>query len=324
MDKVLIIDGYNMFIRNYVVNPSLSPQGDPIGGTFGFLKSLQKLIRQSKPTQVIVAWDGDGGSRKRKEMVKTYKEGRKPLQLNRNVPQNLTADELMQNRYDQFLRLVEYLNDMPVIQLLIEDVEADDIIAQVVRMPSLRGKVKVIVSSDRDFFQLCDDETVVLRPIQDKVVNEKRLLEEFGIHPNNFALARAITGDKSDNLEGIKGAGLPTVAKRFPFLAESKSCTVKDLLKYCKTTENKSQLYSRVLDGKEVIKLNYKMMQLYQPIISAANARYVRNTIDDFSPTFHQTNTTKRMLEDGFVEYNWDNLFQNFRRIVTSSKTAKN
>lgn len=320
MKKILILDGYNTFVRNYVVNPSLDPRGNPIGGTFGFLKSLQKLVRETQPSKIIVAWDGQGGSAKRKKMVKEYKDGRKPLQLNRNVDQDLTPDQEAENRRDQFLRLVEYLNDMPVAQLILDDVEADDIIAYICQLESLKEYIKVIVSSDKDFFQLCNDEVMVLRPIQNEVLNELRIVEQFDIHPNNFALARALVGDKSDNLPGIKGAGMKTVAKRFPQLRDSKSMTLKELFAHCKENEETLKLYRDILDDKDTVKLNYKMMQLYSPSISAQGTRYVRDIVDNFIPTFNRTETEKRMIYDNFVGYNWNSLFQNFGAIVRSSR----
>jgi 5'-3' exonuclease len=65
MNKVLIVDAMNTFIRNYVMDPSIGADGSPIGGTRGFLKTLQKLIREINPSQVVVVWDGGGGSKKR-------------------------------------------------------------------------------------------------------------------------------------------------------------------------------------------------------------------------------------------------------------------
>lgn len=321
MKKILIIDGYNTFVRNYVVNPSLDPRGAPIGGTFGFLKSLQKLVRETQPSKIIVAWDGQGGSAKRKKMVKDYKDGRKPLQLNRNVDQDLTPDQEAENRRDQFLRLVEYLNDMPVAQLILDDVEADDIIAYICQLESLKGYIKVIVSSDKDFFQLCNDDVMVLRPIQDEVLNEIRIVEKFDIHPNNFALARAIVGDKSDNLPGVRGAGMKTVAKRFPQLRGSESVSLKELFECCKSNEETLKLYRDILEEKDVVKLNYKMMQLYSPNISARGTRYIRDIVNNFIPTFNRTETEKRMIYDNFVGYNWNSLFGNFKTIVSDAQS---
>ena len=84
-NRVLVIDALNMYFRSYIVDPSLSTNGQPIGGVKGFLKILQKLVRETKPDEVVVVWDGPGGSRKRKTMNKNYKEGRKPIRLNRGI-----------------------------------------------------------------------------------------------------------------------------------------------------------------------------------------------------------------------------------------------
>ena len=91
---------------------------------------------------------------------------------------------------------------------MLEGVEADDLIGYTSASSIYKGWQKVIVSSDKDFFQLCDDETVVLRPIQKEVLNKNSILEKYKLHPSNFALARAIAGDKSDNLPGVQGVGL--------------------------------------------------------------------------------------------------------------------
>ena len=147
----MIIDALNQFLRGYIVNPSLSPNGDPIGGTAGFLKILQKLCREIKPDKIVICWDGKGGSRKRRAVNKNYKEGRKPLRLNRDI-RTLTAEEELQNKIWQQVRLVEYLNNFPVTQLVFDEVEADDVISFVAQLPDFKGWQKVIISSDKDSF----------------------------------------------------------------------------------------------------------------------------------------------------------------------------
>ena len=129
-NRVLFVDALNMYFRSYIVDPSLSTNGQPIGGVKGFLKILQKLVRETRPDQVVVAWDGPGGSRKRKSINKNYKEGRKPLRLNRDI-KHLTENEELENKLWQQARLFEYLNEMPISQVLLPEVEADDIIAYV-------------------------------------------------------------------------------------------------------------------------------------------------------------------------------------------------
>ena len=83
--RLLIVDALNLFIRSYVIIPTMDPSGIPIGGTIGFLKSLQKIMRQSRPHEVIICWDGIGGSQRKKQQNENYKEGRKPLRFNRRM-----------------------------------------------------------------------------------------------------------------------------------------------------------------------------------------------------------------------------------------------
>ena len=191
MKRVLIVDALNMFFRAYIVDPSLSTNGQPIGGLKGFLKILQKQIRETKPDQVIIAWDGQGGSRRRKSVNKNYKEGRKPIRLNRSI-RNMTENEEMENKVWQQTRLFDYLNEMPIAQIVLPEVEADDVIAAVTNLDYYKGWQKGIVSSDKDFLQLCDHETVLYRPIQKVVMNRNKVIEEYGIHPTNMALALSL------------------------------------------------------------------------------------------------------------------------------------
>lgn len=319
--KILIIDGYNMFIRNFVVDPSICAEGSPCGGTKGFMKSLQKISRETKPHQIIVVWDGAGGSKRKRKINADYKEGRAPIKLNRSI-HNLTDEEEKQNKVNQFVRLADYLNNMPLIQFMFENVEADDVIARLCSMPQLRGNVKIILSSDKDFIQLCDDETVLMRPIQKEVLNEKRIVQEYGIHPLNFALARAIAGDKSDNLDGIRGVGLPTISKRLPFLSEAKSHTIDDVIQYCDNHKEEFKAYADIASGKDIITLNYRLMQLYSPAMSPTVAKVIKDTIENFQPMFNQTYITTKMIQDGFSDYNWESLFQTFRFMIAESKKA--
>ena len=142
--RLLVIDSLNMFFRAYIVDPSVSVNGEPIGGMKGYLKILQKLIRETKPDEVVICWDGPGGSQKRKQMVKGYKAGRKPLRLNRDVDL-LDGEERLQNQIYQQTRLLEYINQMPIMQLILDGVEADDIISFVVNESRYDGWQKVIV-----------------------------------------------------------------------------------------------------------------------------------------------------------------------------------
>ena len=232
----------------------------------------------------------------------------------------MTAGEQEDNKNWQQQRLIEYLNEMPIIQSYVENVEADDIIALVSQSQALSEYHKIILSSDKDFIQLCDDSTILYRPIQKEILNKKRILEQFEIHPTNFALARAIAGDKSDNLPGIGGAGLPTVSKRFPFLSEEKSYTIQELVEYAEGVDSKLKVYKNIVEKRELIEKNYKMMQLYVPNISAQSAQYIRRMLNNPEFNFNKSGVRAMMIEDGFGVYDWSDLFTLFKRISVESK----
>lgn len=321
MKKILIIDFLNLFIRSYVVNPSISKQGQPIGGIVGVFKSLQKISRETKPDKIIICHDGPGGSRKKKALHKDYKEGRNPLRLNRNV-KVLDDKQEFENRIWQQLKTFEYLNLCPVIQLMEENVEADDLISFIVQHKQFTDCVKVIVSSDKDFIQLLDDKTILMRPVQDEILNKNRVLEEFNIHPNNFALARSIAGDKSDNLEGVRGVGLVSLAKKFPILAEQNRYTVDDILEKCETTKVDGKIFENILADKDKVYLNYQIMQLYQPNMSLQAQSKVDYVLDNFNPEFNKTDFLKSSIIDGFADLNLNELFTTFNRIISDHKSA--
>ena len=312
MDRIMIVDMLNMYYRAYIVDPSLSSNGQPIGGIKGSLKILQKLMREVNPTKVYICWDGREGSSKRRDTIKEYKEGRKPIRLNRDI-RSMSEEQELQNKIWQQLRLADYINNMPVSQIMIDYTEADDLIAALCNFH--KEDNKVIVSSDKDFFQLLDDTTVLYRPVQKEVMNKNRVKNKFSIHPNNFALARAICGDRSDNLDGIKGAGLKTIAKKFPAMCEEKTYTIDNLIKDCENVENKLKVHEAIIENQELIQKNYKIMQLNTPSISTTTAAIITQHIKNYPKEFSKTNIRKMMIEDGFGEINWEDLFTSLNKI---------
>jgi DNA polymerase-1 len=308
MKRLLIIDGQNMFIRNYVMSPQLDINGHPIGGLTGFLRSLQKEVRRAKADRVVIAWEGPGGSQSRRDKNKNYKLGRKAPKLNREYEFS-TPEEERENKYEQLLRLTEYLENLPILQMSLENIEADDIIAWLCHCNEYKEWQKVIVSNDQDFFQLCDDHTIILRPGKnEQIINKKRVLEDFDIHPRNFAWARAIVGDKSDNLVGVKGLGLKTVAKRFPFLSENKDYGFSEIMSHAKNNKAKVKAYQNVLDSEEIIASNYEIMQLYTSTISPQGVNKLKYAIENDGVELDRTKIRTMLLKDGIGTLNIDEL----------------
>ena len=171
------------------------------------------------------------------------------------------------------------------------------------------------MSSDKDFYQLLDQKTILYRPVQKKLLTQNTVLEEHGIHPNNFALARAIVGDKSDNLDGVPGIGLKTVSKRFPFFSKEEDVYIPDLIEFCENQESSAKAFEAVKENKELIESNYSLMQLYSPSLSAQTKQSIEWILDNFEHTFNKTHTQIMMMEDGINEINWGSMFEEFNRI---------
>lgn len=314
MKNVIIIDALNMFLRSYVISPHLNKKGWPVGGTIGFLKSLQKVARDFDADEVIIAWDGHEGSARRRSMNKDYKGGRKPVRFNRRMVE-LPPEKEKANKGFQQVRLMEYLNEMPVIQLVADFTEADDIIALVINHARYDGWRKTIISSDKDFFQLCREDVQIYRPIQKKIVTKNSIIDDFSIHPNNFALARAIEGDKSDNLPGIKGAGLKTIAKRFPYLIRKDEYQVADIIRDCAMQGKKLKIHENIQNNEKLIKDNYAIMQLQYPNIRPMNREIIKKAINDFEPYFDKIKFSQMLAEDDGLSLNFNDLKSVFRKI---------
>ena len=315
MKKVMIIDGLNMFLRSYIIIPSMDKRGNPNGGTWGFMKSLQKLCKMFNPNEIVVCWDGVGGSQKKRTINKNYKQGRKPLRLNRRMIK-LSIKQQEKNKAFQQIRLMDYLNEMPVIQTMIDYVEADDVIAFVAQHERYANWEKVIVSSDKDFFQLLEGDCALYRPIQKTLLRQKDILKKDGIHPRNYALARAMDGDKSDNLPGVPRVGLITIKNKFPFLSSSVAYEPEDIFKACETVEKPLSVHKNILKNKELVESNFKLMQLYSPNISNTHKKQVNFALSEFDKSYNKIEIIKKMVIDGIDAGKFTELFVTLKRIT--------
>jgi 5'-3' exonuclease len=178
----------------------------------------------------------------------------------------------------------------------------------------------VIVSNDKDFLQLCDEETVVYRPTTDKIETKKTVIESMGVHPTNMALARAMDGDASDNLPGVNRVGMKTIATKLPFMKEERTITIDELLDYCESIDSKLKVYKNISESKELIEHNYKMMQLYAPLISVQGKQTIDYALENFECEFNKTELLRLMMNDGFGELNWEELKGFLNRISRECK----
>lgn len=196
MGKLLLVDGNSIANRAFYALPFLTnKEGKPSGAVYGFANILIKLLQTEKPSHIVVAFDH---ARKtfRNNLYAEYKMQRKP-----------TPPELR----EQFPLIKQMLDSMSIKHIEIPEIEADDIIGSISK--KYQDK-KFILSGDKDLLQLIDADTTVWLTKKgvsevDKV-DEKRLNEMFGLKPFQIIHLKALMGDTSDNIPGVKGIGEKT------------------------------------------------------------------------------------------------------------------
>jgi DNA polymerase I len=201
---LLIIDGHSLAFRAfYALNPSnfRTPDGQHTNAVHGFISMLLNLLEGEKPTHLAVAFDISGPSFRAVEYPE-YKGNR-----------GETPEEFI----GQTELLEEAMKAMNITTLTKKDYEADDILASMADQAAAAGFRVLVVSGDRDTFQLIGDNTTILYPVKGVMnlarINDEAVVEKYGIHAKQYPDLAALVGETSDNLPGIPGVGPKTAAK---------------------------------------------------------------------------------------------------------------
>ncbi|MCH8890190.1 MAG: DNA polymerase I, partial [Myxococcales bacterium] len=195
--KILLVDGTNSLYRAFFAIPPLrAPDGTPTNAAYGFINMLIKVIREEVPDRVIVVFDARGPNF-RHELYDAYKANREAQ------PEDLTIQ----------LPIVRELVDayrIPVVS--VPNFEADDVIATLVERAPKDAQIS-IVSTDKDLMQLVSDRVTLLDGVKDRRYGPSEVEERFGVPPDHILDLRALVGDPSDNIPGVKGIGEKGAAK---------------------------------------------------------------------------------------------------------------
>ena len=298
-ERILFIDGLNLFFRNFAVMNMVNPDGVHIGGLGGFFRSLGAMIRQIDPTQVYVVFDGAGSANNRKNINPLYKSGR-DLQRITNWDAFDDKQDEDDSKVDQMVRVIQYLKTLPVKTISIDKVEADDIIAYLCNKVINDPKDKAfIVSSDKDFIQLVNDNVIVYRPMEKEYYTKQTVIDKYKMSPKNFILHKTLLGDNSDKIKGIKGLGEKGLYKKFPELME-RDMNLEDIFTICESKLKDHVVYARVLQNMDEMEKNYKIMDLDNPMISKKEEEYLDKLVSSDIPPY---------LPEQFVAfYNQDKL----------------
>ncbi|MEZ4539651.1 MAG: DNA polymerase I [Chloroflexota bacterium] len=245
-EKLVLIDGHALAYRMFFALPLeafTTKSGEPTNATYGFTRTLLDLIQAPEPPEYL-AVSFDTGATFRDEMFAAYKGTREKM------PDELSV------QIERIKEVVRALN-IPILEL--ESYEADDVLGTVAAQ--MRDQVPVhIITGDRDLLQLVDDNTRVELPARragagGEVYDAAGVMDYLGVRPDQVVDYKALVGDVSDNIPGVKGIGDKTAVK---LLAEYGS--LANL--YAHLDEIKGALNRKLEDGRASAELSYKLAQI--------------------------------------------------------------
>ena len=250
MKKIVLVDGNNLLFRSYYAtaytgNIMRNKDGFPTNGLYGFVNMINKIISEEKPEYMMVAFDI--GKTFRHEKYERYKDGRK------ETPEDLKL---------QFPVAKKILTAMGIKYLEFAGYEADDIIGTVSLWCEKDPEYEaLIVSSDKDLLQLISDETVVkLLKSKDYIMMDKETFREtYGFDPINMIDLKALMGDSSDNIPGVKGIGEKGAIKLI-----SEYHTIDNL--YDNIGNIKGAMQTKLIEGKEDAYYSRDLVTIYREV----------------------------------------------------------
>lgn len=260
MKKVILVDGNNLMFRSYYAtaytgNVMKNSKGMPTNALYGFVGMMNKIIHDEKPEYIAVAFDV--GKNFRKQKYETYKEGRAA-----------TPDELKL----QMPIARDILNAMGIKYFELEPYEADDIIGTFAKMCEEDEEYEAtIISSDKDLLQLISDETEVKLLKQKDYIryNHKTFVEDWGFEPIRMIDYKALAGDPSDNIPGVKGIGDKTAIGLL-----KKYDTIEDIYEHIE--EIKGKLQEKLIADKNNAFVSKEIATIYRDVPLDVNLEDVK------------------------------------------------
>ena len=245
--KLVLIDGHALAYRMFFALPLdafTTRDGEPTNATYGFTRTLLELMFAKQPPQFL-AVSFDVGRTFRDEMFPAYKGTREKM-----------PDEL-RVQIDRIREVVRALN-IPVLEL--ENYEADDVLGTIARQAKPLGVPVHIITGDRDILQLVDENTVVELPkgrgqSMPQIYDHAKVVEKYGIRPDQIVDWKALEGDKSDNIPGVRGVGRKTAVKLL-----NQYQTLDEI--YAHVDEIKGAMGKKVAAGKDDAYLSQKLAQI--------------------------------------------------------------
>lgn len=348
-DRVLLVDGTNLFIRSFSANPKLDYNGNHIGGTTGTLRTIAMLCERYKFTRVVLVFDGRGGSQRRKKILPSYKSGRAFSQKLTRVPylDERSPLAIRENSVREMAQFGEFVQLLPFQLMIYDSIEGDDVIGYLASkvIPNMDNNEIMICTGDKDYFQLINDKTKIYYLPTKKIYDNDRVKDEFKCTPQNFIYYKAILGDTSDDIKGIKGIGPKTIQDKlshilltgkedingfneFYDLIMNEKLMLETLLQNgTKIDKRYGNLIQKIVDNKDVLKTNYEVMDLRDSkYISGSTKSNIRDSYRNFIPKFDFNLFKREFMNRGYYNGlghidNW--IYNSFSSLIGISKNTK-
>ena len=250
-----MIDGHSLLYRAYYAIRNLSnTQGFPTNAIFGFLSMIKKLQEKESPTHLGIVFDVKGPTI-RHEAFKAYKANRKPM------PEDLAV------QIPVLKKILEAMH-IPIVEY--EKYEADDALGSLAKKASAKKIHAVLVSTDKDLYQLVDESTTLYNPAKEIHMDKKAVEEHFGVLPSQVVDVLALWGDPSDNVPGVPGVG---------------EKTSKALLRQFRTLENMLKNIDQISKAplRKKIEENLDQLELSRQLVTIERDLDVALDLEEFS-----------------------------------------
>jgi 5'-3' exonuclease len=330
MTKTLLVDGNNLLKIGFHGVKDFFNKGEHVGGIWHFLNTVRRFLEENNYNKVVVFWDGETSSSQRRLLYPKYKLNRKSVK-----PEEFREESFS----NQKQRVKQYLEEMFVRQLDVENSEADDLIAYYCQISE--DEDKTIFSSDRDLTQLISEKVSIYSPQAKKYFKKGDTIkiDQTEIPHYNIKTYKILTGDSSDNIDGIFYLGEKTFIKLFPEILE-KEISFTDILtkgEELLKEQKDNVVLKNLLSGKtkegifgdEFFVINEKLIDLSKPLISEEGKELVQSYYSEsLDPDGRgHRNLIRMMMDDGFFKYlpkgddAWVNFLKPFLKLSRKEKT---
>jgi 5'-3' exonuclease len=274
MEKILLIDGWNVLIAQNAVSYLTDYNSNPIGMYLTTLNQIRTFVEKFKPSKVLFILDGPEAGERRRQVYPNYKGKRRIKERVSKVQIMDDGDNMVYGVegafQNQLIKTFEFLKLLPVSILSVPYAEADDVISYL----ALKNKDKyknIIISNDKDYLQLVSENIYVYRWKSKVLYSPEAFSQEYKIRAEHYIYKKVLLGDAGDMVEGIKGIGEKTFSEvSLEFMKEENNFkTLDDFMTHFSqldlggySTRTRNAIKKAFVDNQEKMRLLYNIMKL--------------------------------------------------------------